>query len=162
MEQHFAPSVILGFSRRLYSATLVSQVHKHAAKSPGNDVQLQLEPNCTAVPKKQNWSSSQSAPAAAPLGKTNAWQTLLEHSDPAISSAPWIRKVRATSHAFTSAHQCERKPHLPCTHHLLFIRILLQQEQYSQHAGNKRQLNIPNKLETTKPPKTTTKIHRDV
>lgn len=34
--------------------------------------------------------------------------------------------------------------------------------KYSQHAGNNRQPNIPNKLETTKTPKTTMQTHRDV
>lgn len=34
--------------------------------------------------------------------------------------------------------------------------------QYCQHAGNKRQPNIPNKLETKKTPRTTIKTHTDV
>lgn len=68
--------------------------------------------------------------AAAHFCKTNAWQTCCwEQNDPPVSLASRLRKVSTRNHLLTSTYHFGCKLHLLFTHLLLFLLILLQQEE---------------------------------
>lgn len=119
--------------------------------------------NCTAVPKKQYCSSSQSGPAAAPLGKTNAWQTCcwskVTLPFPQILGSEKL--VPQTMPSPQPAHGDDNFTWALTTFYSSSSSSRRSNPQYSQH-GNKRQPDIPNKLETKKTPRTTIKTHTDV